>query len=93
MKATTHLNLAVMTAMLTLAPLAHADNDKDVMMNQLPDAVQTTIRSESQDGRVGEIEKKVENNQTYYEAKIYKGAEAHEIDIAEDGTVLKREND
>jgi len=76
---------------LVVAVRAEDKEDKDepkITVDQLPAPVQTTLKSESGDGKVGEIEK--ETKEVTYEADVVINGKNYEVKIAEDGTLLSK---
>ena len=84
------LVLAVVLAVVLAAPvLAMADS---VPLEQVPAAVRATIERELGDGRLEEIERETRDGRPVYEVEFTRNDKEHEVLIAEDGTVLKRED-
>ncbi len=69
------------------------EQDVKVSLDQVPAAVKATLEKESQGARIEEIEKETEDGKTVYSVEILKGKEKSEIEISEDGKVLKRETE
>jgi uncharacterized membrane protein YkoI len=68
--------------------------DKDevkVTFDQLPAAVQATLKSEAGSGSIGDIEKETKHGKVVYEADITKDGNKVEVKIAEDGKLIKSE--
>jgi hypothetical protein len=65
------------------------ENSQKVAMNELPTAVQKTIRDNLGGGTVTETVKETKGGKTYYEAEVQKsGGEKVEIKVAEDGNLI-----
>lgn len=64
----------------------------EVPLEQVPPAVRATIEREMQGGRLEEIERETMNGRTVYEVELVRDGKKRELHIAEDGTVLKRDN-
>ncbi len=67
---------------------------KPVRMEDLPKAVAKTLKREARGGEVEKIEKETEGGKVVYEAEVEfetkDGEQAYEIQIAEDGKLLKK---
>jgi uncharacterized membrane protein YkoI len=89
------LSVAAATALSVVpAALAEAEeNEQKVTVDQLPPAVRKTLEKEAAGGKILEIEKERERGKTVYEAQIIKNGQKWEIEIAEDGKVLDREQE
>ena len=75
------------------APIAYADNDNDVKLEELPKAAQDTVKREVKDGTITDIDRETEAGKTYYEVDFIKNNQRHELRVAPDGKVLKRKKD
>jgi uncharacterized membrane protein YkoI len=73
------------------AAAAHADDE--IPFDQLPPPVQRTAQAEVKDGTILEIERDQERGQTVYEIEFIQGDVKYELDIAPDGTLLRRHRD
>jgi len=74
----------------------HKEKSKEekVALSDLPAAVQAAIQAKAEGGTVGEIEKETKGSKVAYEAKVTdKDGKKIEVVVAEDGTVLKVEDD
>lgn len=93
--------LAVVFILLSLClPVAPASGaseaeeiEETVTLEQLPAAVRQTIEKETAGGTVTELVKEVEEGKTLYEAEFTKDGKAFEVEVAEDGTLLSKEED
>ncbi len=93
--------LAVVFIFLSLCmPVAPASGaseaeeiEETVTLEQLPAAVRQTIEKETAGGTVTELVKEVEEGKTLYEAEFTKDGKAFEVEVAEDGTLLSKEED
>jgi hypothetical protein len=65
--------------------------DEPVAIDQVPPSVKQTIQRESAGGTVQEIERETKQGQVTYEVEIHRGGREIEVDVAEDGAVLKRD--
>jgi hypothetical protein len=75
-------------------PAAAEDKDvveKPIAWDQLPAAVQKTIRAEAGDHAIAEIEEIHQKDQVYYEADWIEGENEIEIRVAIDGKLIGRE--
>ena len=60
-------------------------------MEELPPAVQETVKAESAGAEIKELVLETEGGKTFYEVEFEKDGKEYEVKIAEDGTVLERE--
>ncbi len=60
-------------------------------MEELPPAVQETVKAESAGAEIKELVLETEDGKTFYEVEFEKDGKEHEVKISEDGTVLERE--
>jgi uncharacterized membrane protein YkoI len=83
----------VMFGAFSLTSICWADSkeheEEHLKLEQLPAAVQQTVKKES--ATVKEIEKETEDGQSFYEVKFQKGSDTYALHIADNGKVLKRE--
>lgn len=82
--------VAVAFGLVFAAPVAFAD---DVSLEELPQAVRDTIESELSQAEIGEIERDTDNGVTVYEVEFRENQQKFELDVAEDGRVLRRHPD
>jgi len=69
-----------------------AEQEKEVSLEQVPEAVKATILAEAKGGTIDEIEMKTANGQTVYEVQVVvDGEKILELQIAEAGALLKKE--
>lgn len=85
----THMIPLVLAVVLAAPALALADG---VPLEQVPAAVRAAIERELGDGRLEEIERETRDGRPVYEVEFTRNDKEHEVLIAEDGTVLKRED-
>jgi uncharacterized membrane protein YkoI len=85
----THMIPLVLAVVLVAPALALADS---VPLEQVPAAVRAAIERELGDGRLEEIERETRDGRPVYEVEFTRNNKEHEVLIAEDGTVLKRED-
>lgn len=79
---------------LTVAPgVAHADDDEDLKLTELPAPVRTTVQREVKQGAITDIEKDQENGNVVYEVEFTDAGKNWEIDVAPDGKLLQRHVD
>jgi hypothetical protein len=65
--------ILVLALCVNLAPMSFAgsgEKEEKVTIDQLPDAVHTTLENEAKGGTIDEIEKETENGKVVYEADI-----------------------
>jgi len=67
--------------------------DVELTFEQLPEPVQKTAVAEVKAGQIVEIERDVENGATVYEIEFVLEGIKYELDIAPDGTLLRRHRD
>jgi uncharacterized membrane protein YkoI len=68
--------------------------DQDVTLEQLPEPVRQTALREVKDGAITDIERETERGVTIYEVEfVEKDGKKFELDIGEDGTLLRRHRD
>lgn len=84
-----HMIPLVLAVVLAAPALALADS---VPLEQVPAAVRAAIEREVGDGRLEEIERETRDGRPVYEVEFTRNNTEHEVLIAEDGTVLKRED-
>lgn len=85
-------------AALAFGAAAYAGEEKDekIAFDKLPAAVQKTIQAQATEkgGTVGEVEKESEHGKVSYEADIVaKDGAKFEVEVAEDGTLVKAKAD
>ena len=67
------------------------DMDQKLSLADCPKAVQDAIKREAGDGTIDEIEKEVEDGKLVYSADITVGGKKYDLDVSEDGQVIKKE--
>lgn len=72
------------------APLVYAD---DVRMDDLPRPVRDTVQREIGQGQISEIERDREPEGTVYEVEYRENGQKFELDVGEDGHVIRRHPD
>ncbi len=89
------LTILVMVALTFLAPQAvFADDDGPsqlVTIEQVPAAVQATLKREISKGNINEIKKKMDDGTVIYEASLTINGKIYEAKIAENGVLLEKE--
>jgi len=65
--------------------------EKEVTIDQVPDAARKTILKEAAGNKIEEIEEETKNGVTTYEAEWHEGDKEIEIKVAADGKLLDRE--
>ena len=70
----------------------HHDDDKEtpVTMDQLPAPVKATLMKETGSGKVDEVVTEMHNGKKIYEADVTADGKKWEIQISEDGQLLKK---
>jgi hypothetical protein len=66
---------------------------QQLLFQQLPAPVQATVQREIQGGTLGEIEREERAGVVTYEVEYVLGGTQYELDIAEDGRLLRRKLD
>lgn len=64
----------------------------DISFDELPDQVRQTVERETAGARLGDVERD-DNGQTVYEIEFYEDGQKYELDVSEDGEVLRRHPD
>jgi uncharacterized membrane protein YkoI len=68
--------------------------DEDLTLEQLPEPVRQTALREVKDGTITDIEREIERGVAIYEVEFTeKSGTKLELDIGEDGTLLRRHRD
>jgi hypothetical protein len=65
----------------------------DVKLEDLPAAVQKTVKREVKNGKITDIERDDENGKQIYEIEFDLDGKSWELDVAPDGTLLERHAD
>jgi len=68
-----------------------AEQEQEVSIEQVSEAVKATILAEAKGGTIEEIDIETENDQTLYEADVIIDGQEVEIKVAADGTLLSKE--
>jgi uncharacterized membrane protein YkoI len=85
------LFLAGTLALGSAAP-AFAHDHERITVDQLPAAVQKTIKKEASGGSIGELEKEThKNGKVVYEVEIVKNGKSTEIEVGADGKIIERD--
>ena len=85
------LGAMVVAAGLALAGTALAD--VEITLEELPEPVRQTVMREVKAGTISEIERDDDHGTTVYEAEFIENSIKYEIDVAPDGTLLRRHRD
>jgi len=86
-----HSTAVLLAAFMLLAWPASSPAD-EVSIDQVPPAVRAAIERELRGGKLEEIERETRNGRTVYEVEFKRDGKDREIHVAEDGTVLKRDD-
>jgi uncharacterized membrane protein YkoI len=89
----TLLQSLTLTAMLMTGSSAALADDDDVTLEELPAAVRETVQGEVKNGEILEIERDHDRDRTVYEVEFRLDSVKYELDVAEDGTLLRRHRD
>jgi uncharacterized membrane protein YkoI len=84
--------ITTLIAALSFVP-AIALADVDIPLEQLPEAVRQTALREVKGGTITDIEQETEGGATVYEVEFIDQNIKYELDIAADGTLLRRHRD
>jgi hypothetical protein len=91
--------IAVFTLLASASALAvalfprDAAAGSDVKFEELPAAVQTTVKREVKTGKITDIEKDTDQGKLLYEIEFDVAGKSWEIDVAPDGTLIRRHED
>lgn len=85
------LGLIVSGSLLAFSATALAGDE--LRFEELPAKVQATVKREVKDGRITDIEREVRRGGTLYEIEFIQDNREWEIDVAEDGRLLRRQED
>jgi len=69
------------------------EEEEILTMEDLPPAVQETVKGESAGAEIKELVLETEEGKIFYEVEFEKDGKEYEVKILEDGTILKREKD
>ena len=71
------------------------ENEVKVALDQVPAAVQATLKEEAKGVAITEVDKETDDGKTVYETDVVIKGKNYEIKVAEDGTLIskKLEND
>lgn len=83
--------LSVSAVVLSVPALALAG--ENVAFDSLPAAVKATVTREVKGGQILDIERDKKKGQPIFEVEFMDGGVKWEIDIAQDGTLLSRQED
>lgn len=67
--------------------------DVDLTLEELPAAVRATAEREVGDGIIDDVERDNKGGRVVYEVEFVLEGQEYELDIAEDGTLLRRHRD
>lgn len=67
--------------------------DDEITFEELPEPVRKTVEVEVKDSQIVEIEREIERGETVYEVEFIQDGIKYELDIAPDGTLLRRHRD
>ena len=63
---------------------------KKMSLDQLPAAARSTFQKEAQGGEIEELRSERRNGKTFYEGEVVANGKGTELQVADDGTILKR---
>jgi uncharacterized membrane protein YkoI len=93
MARTSKLATVVLLALAASALPASVLADVNMTLEELPAAVRETAKREVRDGTITDIERETERGAVVYEVEFIEQGKKYELDIAEDGTLLRRHRD
>lgn len=80
----------LMIVMLTSVARAEDENEKVVKMSDCPKAVQKTLKRESRDGKIVEVEKGKVDGKVIFEAEVWFGKKEYEVQVRADGMLVAK---
>jgi hypothetical protein len=83
---------AVVLAVCVVGAWPASSPADEVAIDQVPPPVRATIEREVGNGRLKEIERETRNGRTVYEVEFERDGDDREIKVAEDGTVVERDD-
>jgi len=89
----TSIRLAVGAIVGSLLCTSSALANDEIRFEDLPAAVRATAEREIGDGQVTDVERDTKHGVTEYEVEFVQDSVKYELDIAPDGTLLRRERD
>lgn len=81
----------VMAALFAVGAAFAQESEKKVRMNQMPAAVQATVREQSRGAQLRGLARETENGQTFYEAELKVNGHTRDVLIDETGKVVSIE--
>ena len=66
------------------------ENEVKVALDQVPAAVQATLKEEAKGVAITEVDKETDDGQTVYETDVVIKGKNYEIKVAEDGTLISK---
>jgi uncharacterized membrane protein YkoI len=94
MKASNLLLIGLVSAGLSFGAAAHAEeNEEQVDMKDLPEAVQKTMKEKAGSSEIIRAEKEMEKGKTVYEAVIKKDGKEWGLAVDENGKYLGKHNE
>lgn len=85
--------ITILAIALLATTAGGAAADRDIPLEELPEPVRKTALSEVKHGTIVEIEEDHEKGQLVYEVEFMLDGIKYELDIAPDGTLLRRHRD
>lgn len=82
-----------LVALMASALPAAARADEELTLEELPEAVRETTKREVGAGTIIDIERDTERGVIVYEVEFMEQGKKYELDIGEDGTLLRRHRD
>jgi uncharacterized membrane protein YkoI len=89
----TRIKLRLLTLVAAVSVSASALADIQLTLEQLPEPVRKTALVEVKAGRIVEIEQEDDDGETVYEIEFVLDDIKYEIDVAPDGTLLRKHRD
>ena len=82
------LSCTLILLLAGMVSLATAELSKPVKFKELPAAVQKTILAQVGDGKLGDIDKVIEDGETRYDVELTKAGVERSFSIATDGRLI-----
>jgi uncharacterized membrane protein YkoI len=79
--------------LMFVGPVAFADSDFEVKLDEMPQAARDTVKREVKDGKITEIDRDAKGGRTFYEVEFTQNNQRFEIHVGEDGKLMSRRND
>ena len=71
----------------------HDEHDQKIEMKDVPPVVLDSVKQSMPNAKITEAEKEIQKGKTVYSFDVVDGAKKYDVDVAEDGKILKTEED